>query len=194
MRNLETIAIAPDLFDITYYSIEPDYYNLYFKRIRDGYLPKKLGYNQLPRSDIGSRIGDKNLEGFNIKDQMAAVRTTSGQANRIDIKSKLKYLVIPPDPNFSGNQIAPLLTSWVSKSISDYSFSKDVFAHCDTLPGKDSPTSGSCIGPGRTGYSVKLVSEDYLKSNSQPIGGPNVTGRIKNPPESDLFQNILGSK
>ncbi len=194
MRTLETIAIAPDLYDITYYSIEPDYYNLYFKRIRDGYLPKKGGYDRIPRSDLGSRIGDSKLESFSVNDQMVVVRDIAHQANRIEIDRKLTYIVVPPDPNLSGDKIAPLLTSWVSKKISDYSFSKDVFAHCDTVPGRGSPTSGNCLGPGRTGYSVKMVSEDYLKSNSQPIGGPNTSGRIKNPPESDLFQRILGGK
>ncbi len=194
MRRLETIAIAPDLFDITYYSIEGDFFNLYFKRIRDGFLVKRPGYDFLPRSDLGSRVGDSSLESFSIKDQMAMVREGSLQANRLDINNKLTYIVVPPDANQSGSKIAPLLTSWVSKSISDYSLSREVFAHCDTAPAADSPTSGNCVGPGRTGYSVKLVSEDYLKSTSQPIGGPGTSGRIKNPPDLDLFDKILKAK
>ena len=194
MRTLETIAIAPDLFDITYYSIEPDYYNLYFKRIRDGFLPAKGGYGRLPRSDIGSRVGDSTLEGFSVKDQMNVVRDIANRANQIEIKQKLTYLVIPPDPSQGGDKVAPLLTSWVSKTLSNYSFSKEVFARCTNSAAPGSPTSGDCLGPGRTGYSVKLVSEDYLKSSNQPIGGPNTSGRIKNPPDSDLFQNILGKK
>ncbi len=194
MRRLETIAIAPDLFDITYYSIEGDFFNLYFKRIRDGFLVKRPGYDYLPRSDLGSRVGDSSLESFSIKDQMAVVREASLQSNRLEISNKLTYVVVPPDANQGGNKIAPLLTSWVGKSISDYSLSREVFAHCDTPPAADSPTSGNCVGPGRTGYSVKLVSEDYLKSTSQPIGGPGTTGRIKNPPDLDLFDKILKGK
>lgn len=38
MRWIELAAISPDLFDITHYSIEPDFYNNYFTRMRDGFF------------------------------------------------------------------------------------------------------------------------------------------------------------
>jgi hypothetical protein len=194
MRNLEIIAIAPDIFDITYYSIEPDYFNLYFKRIRDGYLPKRTGYNYLPRADLGSRVGDSELESFSIKDQMKVVRNAAStrQDGQVDIENQLTYIALTEQNPPAQRARAPLLTSWLGKSLSDYSLDIEGFGHCNTPPAPNSPTSGDCVGKGRTGYAVKLVSEDYLKSSSQPIGGVNAgLGKIKNAPEPDLFQNIL---
>jgi hypothetical protein len=191
MRKLEIAAIAPDLFDITYYSIEPDYYNMYFKRIRDKYLPARQGYPHLVRSDLGSRIGDPILESFSVRDQMDVVAQLN-KPGYIDIEAPspygLAYMV------YKGKQDRPyfqLLTSWTGKSLSDYSLDPGDLGTCKFKPVQDQITSGACVGPGRTGYSVKLISSDYLKTPNLPLGGGvdalgggGIKGAIKNPPEN----------
>lgn len=177
MRELELVGIAPDIFDITYYSIEPDYYNMYFKRIRDGYLPKKTGYNFIPRSDLGSRVGDAELQDFSVKKQMAVVQKMTQGTFAVDVATALTYLV---------TKVEQLLTAWSGKSLLDYSIDPQSFGKCAQTPLEKFPTSGDCLGPGRTGYSVKLISEDYLKS-TLPLGGPGVPpDRILNPPPANF--------
>lgn len=43
------------------------------------------------------------------------------------------------------------------------------------------PTPGNCITGGRTGYSVKIVSQEALTGNQGPIGGVGTSGPISNP-------------
>lgn len=43
------------------------------------------------------------------------------------------------------------------------------------------PTPGNCITGGRTGYSVKIVSQEALNGNQGPIGGVGTSGPIRNP-------------
>ncbi|MCB0369766.1 MAG: Tad domain-containing protein, partial [Bdellovibrionales bacterium] len=69
MRELEIAALAPDQFDLAYYSIEPNFYANYYKKLRDG-LIKKIGLDeQFLRPDLGARVGDPKLEKFSVKDQ-----------------------------------------------------------------------------------------------------------------------------
>jgi hypothetical protein len=61
------------------------------------------------------------------------------------------------------------------------------FGKCLKAPvknGNDSvPTSGDCVVGGRTGYSVKMVSSEYLNSGDLDLGGENTgPGKIINPP------------
>lgn len=36
MRDFELSAIAPDQFDVAYYSVEPDFYRNYYLRLQSG--------------------------------------------------------------------------------------------------------------------------------------------------------------
>lgn len=55
VRNYEIAAVAPDLFDITYYSIQPNFTERYLQRLINN--REKLGMTGIafPRGDIGSR-------------------------------------------------------------------------------------------------------------------------------------------
>lgn len=175
MRWLELSAIAPDLFDLSYYSIEPDFYNNYFVKLKNGYFKKVTQETKdlVLRRDFGSRINDSNigneLEGFSIKDQIKA--TQSYRKEFLDVKDTLNYIALK-----SGN----LLNSWFSATAfsEDYTSpssneNKTHFGKCndDSSTGSDNepilevgpkqpPAPGSCVGKfqGRTGYSVKIQS------------------------------------
>src|SRR5207253_10702976 len=65
MRDLELVAILPDQFDLTYYSIEPDYYHNYYLKIANEYVKTVPGFDWVVRPDLGSRLGgNKDLEEF----------------------------------------------------------------------------------------------------------------------------------
>ncbi len=181
LREIEAAAVAPDQFDITYYSIDSNFYENYFKRLKDGKLLQKIGYTWPLRGDIGSRFdGTAELEKFSVKDQIEIVKTKIPQ-QLLDHDSKLTHVVRDP---------FQLLTSWNSKDLLDYTTIPEgkYFGGClksvNEIPSdKRSPYPGDCILGGRTGYSVKLISSDYLRSRDLELGGPTSRGSIINAPD-----------
>lgn len=181
VRDLEISAVAPDQFDITYYSIDSNFYENYFKRIRDGKLLKAIEYDFPLRGDVGSRFdGTPENEKFSVRDQIETVKTKIPQV-LLDHESKLTHIVRDP---------FHLLTSWTSKDLLDYTNipGDKYFGGCqkpvsEISKEKQKPYPGDCILGGRTGYSVKLISSDYLKASDLELGGPNVRGPILNPPD-----------
>ncbi len=180
MRKLEMSAVVPNAFDIAYYSIEPDYFNNYYTRLRDGFV-KKVGTgvaNSL-RPDIGYHQGFKagafDLTQFSVKDQIAEVGNIVEA--KLPVKAKFTFTV----QNWKN-----LLTGWGSKSLKDYSLNPGTFGNCTAEPLNGVPNPGNCVVGGSTGYSVKMVSSDYLNSELQ-LGGENVgKGKILNPPPDDF--------
>lgn len=186
MRRLEIAGIAPDNFDMAYYSIDPDFYHNYYLRIRDGYLkgPGKDFDDKSFRPDIGYHKGYKsgstNLEKFTIRDQIATLKESD---LNLPIEDGFTFLV---------TKWQNLLTSWAPKDLMDYSLNKDTFGECQAEPlgSKDNdpkpPTPGNCVVGGTTGYSVKMVSSNYLRSQELVMGGEAAgSGPLKNPPPSD---------
>lgn len=178
IRNVELAAVAPDHFDLNYYSIEPDFYRNYLAKIEKR---KDLG-KVIPRGDLGSRrlSDDKKLKSFSVKDQIALL--TDEQKVIIDTNNKLTYYV---------RSFAHLLNSWQGKNAEDYSVDPDRFGKCstDTKSGvipddadNEAATPGNCRAGGRVGYSVKLVDPEYLKRSDLELGGLGQKGSIKNPP------------
>lgn len=72
----------------------------------------------------------------------------------------------------------PVLNPWTN----DY---KAPYELDGTLP----PAPGNCVTGGRTGYSVKLISSELLRSGKvfDNLGGPGTTGQIKNPVPEDFL-------
>lgn len=185
MRRLELAGIAPDLFDMTYYSIEPDFYHNYYLRIRDGYL-KGPGrdFNKMFRPDIGYRKGYKNgtmdLEKFTIRDQIAVLKESD---LNLPINDKFTFIT---------TKWQNVLTSWAPQNLMDYSLNTKWFGEClaEPLGSKDNnpnpPTTGNCVVGGSTGFSVKMVSSSYLRSQDLVLGGDSAgAGPLKNPPPDD---------
>lgn len=170
IRNMEIAAIAPDLFDITYYSIEPNYYKNYFEKIRHARSKIGIPDNVILRPDLGF---SPVKEDFSIQDQMALVREKGIQR---------------PEAYYFVRNKTHLLTSWLpAPGAFNYNVAEAMvnFGKC-ALPDDNLKfrAPGSCAaGGGRTGYSVKLVSRDALLSSKHEIGGRgSAPGPILNPP------------
>lgn len=188
MRKLETAAILPDLFDMTYYSIEPDFYNNYYKRIKNGYL-KGPGstYTGSFRPDIGYhkdyKRGSYNFEEFNIISQYNVIKELELEEPVVPIREKF---------TFTSLDWMNVLTGWAPKGLLDYSLDTSKFGKCaapvPAAGGSDGvvPTTGNCVVGGSTGYAVKMVSSSYLRSQDLKMGGENTGGGpLLNPPPAE---------
>ncbi len=188
MRFLEIAGLAPDQYDLAYYTIDPNYYANYYTRMLPGII-QKLSINQaFFRPDLGARIGAGDLEKFSVKDQIKIVNDISPTV--IDFQTKLTYAVKNP---------VHLLTAWSNKSLFDYEKpDNEYFGNC--LAPQISKTNyvdpqtnssflnageslpGECVTGGRTGYSVKIISKDYLFSPIKAGGDFTNESVILNPP------------
>jgi len=170
MRNLEIAAIAPDQYDLSYYSVEPDYFRNYFSR-----LIKQIGkaYNFSIRGDLGQRIGDSQWGTFSIKDQMANTK----QNALLNTSDVLTYYA---------QDFSELLTSFKAMEPDNQVMDPNNFGKCSVKVGDQDPqakaTTGNCIAGGRVGYSVKLIDGDFLNSSALPMGGTTTSGPLQNPP------------
>jgi hypothetical protein len=156
IRRMETAAVAPDVFDITYYSIDPSFFNNYSQNFV-GSQPARYNF------DFGPQPRSPN-----------SVITQIGVASGF----------FGPRAPWVVEDYAATLTGWVPNNTNDYSaLDPASFGRCET----SGNIPGSCAVGGRTGYSVKIVSLDYLLS-SLPLGNDGDEGKIKNPPP-DAFIN-----
>jgi hypothetical protein len=189
IRNYEIAAIAPDLFDATYYSIEPDFDLAY--RLKNPNNPFRL------RRDFGFRPDQYN-NGFGIYDQMELAGQDNGAFLGERGPSQNAYHILRS--NGDGGW-ARVLTGWIPNGAFAYmdpgkpnmfpigDERNPRFARCaqktkDEMP--DTGVPGSCKQGGRTGYSVKIVARDYLQSSTLPLGGAGTIGSIRNPPPDDF--------
>ncbi|MBL7670211.1 MAG: Tad domain-containing protein [Bdellovibrionaceae bacterium] len=177
MRLLELSALAPDIFDTTYYSIEPNFYQVYYQKIMDH--KKIVNANDLDvPSDLGARMDDKKFEGFNIKNQIEVQNKVLEKIDNIG-GSTLQYLL---------KDVDHVLTSWVPNSLLEYDFAPNLFGKCGpgSRPKEKYPIPGDCVAGGRIGFSVKLVSGDYLLRSDLSLGGKSAQGPINNPPPDNF--------
>lgn len=171
MGEAEMAAIAPNLFDITYYSVEADWESLYKHRLDMDSAKAKFAPDFLIRGDL--KAGDST----NIKGQIAKAI----------------------DPNFSNTlnsyfyivkHFTHLLTGWVPKGAMRYEFDETNFGRCIGVARGTTPAPGSCFAGGRVGYSVKIVARDYLNSQNFDLAGNHTDrGPILNPPPESFGTN-----
>lgn len=185
MRISELAAIAPDLFDITYYPIEPRFNQHILPNLQK--LIKNINTKRpklLVRGDLGWRSPD--FPG----DALIASPT-------VNIENQIESFKFHDFFKITGQQIfqtvtepTVLLTSWAESSIIDYdnSLSASKIANCSVrVPANAEPwTSGACVKGGRTGFSVKLVSKKFLSNDIPNLGGEGVGGTILNPPDTSF--------
>ena len=189
-RRMEIAAIVPDAFDVTYYSISPNYYD-YF--VEENGVQKLSSWVTEPegeplRGDIGAYEENRN---FSILDQLTNYNTERSK----DIPVTIAPFVVDRDtsavPYFlNPNTSFGMLTSW-NKGAEPMSYLSPTdggmdqfFARCvtatDSTEGSTKPRQPSgCLQGGRFGYSVKLISSDYLQGE-HPIGGNGTTGTLVN--------------
>lgn len=170
IRDIEIAAITPDLFDITYYSIEPNFAKNYYPRLKAN--KTKLGID--PAVPIRTDIGMRPPNDMTIQDQMKMTKEKAIQ------RDSAFYFV---------EQKAHLLTSWLPGKggfVYGVGESMENFGKCSVPDdGMKITNPGSCVaGGGRTGYSVKLINRDALNSSEHAIGGSvSAKGGIENPPK-----------
>jgi len=168
IRQFEIAGIAPNYFDVMYYSIEPNWFTNYMSVAATGFFG-----SQFPlRQDLGGR-----MEGnaFTVIDQVETFK------NAFTSPAKYFYQIT--------NTPGQLLTAWAPEGSVNYNFPTQ-FADCSLpMPAdfvrKNIPVPGSCVSGGRTGYSVKIISKSFLNSSEMELGGVGIKGPIKNkPPEN----------
>lgn len=185
MRASELAAIAPDLFDITYYPIETRF-NQYLlpnlERFIQVYNSKRP--NLMVRGDLGWRAqtypGEPGLADVSANVEMQ-IEQFKGSAFYQKTPNQIFQTIATPDQT---------LTSWAERSIIDYdpSLASDKLGKCTArIPASEILWSpGGCNKGGRTGYSVKVVSKKFLTNSIPDIGGQGVSGTILNPPPADF--------
>lgn len=177
-RKFEHAAILPDAFDVTYYSIEPNFEDNYRQVILQNIAKFDFLTDRTIPPDIGGSNFFQDFKKFNIENQYDQVLSL-GPWNAT-ISPNVYYLV---------DNVTKLLTSWApNQGAYDYSFPTELFGQCQS-PDKNivkqprQRVPGSCIaGGGRTGYSVKLVSQRALLSQNYDIGNDASSGIINPPP------------
>lgn len=169
-RYYELAAISPDLFDITYYSIDANFGQDYALRIEANKGALGIPATVPVRGDLGHH--QPQILSFSVKQQIETTEIAQ-------LKKQEAFYFIRDRHH--------LLTSWVPGLVAyEYSEIPDqLFGRCQ-LPDDEMSVStpGSCVaGGGRTGYSVKLISRDALFSELYQIGGGGAPpGPIQNPP------------
>jgi hypothetical protein len=165
--NLELSAIAPNQFDATYYSIDYDFENNYWKKLTDNKFVRKL------QESTGASVSFSKDYAGTMKAQMDPTS--------------------PATASFAIKNWEHFLTSWTFLSLTNetgYSrFPTEgtmKFGQCEDAQPVHSlgrpPSPGNCVTGGRTGYSVKIVSQEILNGLQGDIGGASTGGRrIENP-------------
>ncbi len=200
IRPYEVAAVAPDLFDITYYSIQPNFPQRYLPYLVSGMKYLNSPTPLAPFADMGQR--PSVVPEFSVIDQ---IKVANGQENVMGTTGSTGGPVPANSPVYSPmafwHVVAPqhVLTSWVGDAAyGNYppdpmsSAGQSRLGSCgipNSLMGNGSYSStlsqaapGACIEEGgRSGYSVKLVSKQMLTSSNIPIGGAG-TGSIQNQP------------
>lgn len=203
LRDIEISVVAPNQFDLSYYSIDADFYNNYYKKLEKG-LPKINGSFKLKylRPDYGFNNDIASSQSipkdYGVKDQINV-------AANIVKKNAPKIPDVPASFKFTPDALASLLTGWTFINLTDQRGYTDFplaatgrttpFGKCvgkeedqinqnyESLSKGDQrpPTPGNCVTGGRTGYSVKIVSPDAINGLQGEIGGVGTSGTILNP-------------
>jgi hypothetical protein len=141
IRQIEIAAIAPNQFDIAYYSIEPDFYNNYLKKIvknfdviknaagLGGVLTKNtvradFGADDIEPENDSIKSSPLNLKTFSVKDQILAKNqllsvniANPPSYNPRGADDKSKYMDIL---NFLVRSPTSLLSAWTFKRFDEY--------------------------------------------------------------------------
>ncbi len=180
LGELEVSALAPDLFDVTYYSIDPHFSRVYLNKLREnknsilkaGQKVSDISQVKI-RGDLGSKQKLDSNPTFGVNDQI-----TLNVKNK---KTESFYFI---------KEKAHLLTAWLhGEEALNFTPAnvKPWFSNCSP-DGFDDERSyfvpGSCaVSGGRTGYSVKLFSQGIF-DEKLPLGGAGSEGVVANRPPS----------
>lgn len=180
LRDAEEIAVAPDVFDATYYSIDPQYFGNYMALSNSGTrfpnMPTIFGKQYTLMPDIGGRNTVPEIRGESVSSQI--VKANAQLDSTLLISGKLAY----PLKDWSH-----LLTGWSTDSAITFSFPNGKFGVCNAKAAPTVMVPGACAYGGRVGYSVRVISREHLLSASWSVGGPGGgAAAIRNPPPVDF--------
>ena len=176
-RVFEVLAVAPDLFDITYYSIDPQFLKNHAHLMNVDNEDIKFISRVI---DLGSR-SNSTYDRFTVFDQWAWMKD-SGHRD---------LLILPPFQTEIGEHGEWLVQDWkhlLTGWLPEKNLNESSFGNCHpngdlTKAGREAEgIPGSCGIGGRTGYSVKLVSKEYLERDNLDLGGSGGSGSIENQP------------
>lgn len=227
MRDIELSVVSPNQFDVTYYSIDPDFANNYLDRLTKGDALQKIktatGTADAPVFPIDfGNSGGTPMSGvpvspyYSVRNQMQVTselfKKALGDIRGLNGSSNLPSFAL----DVLATKQASLLTGWTFLNLTATGYdafpSPDqtggkysmLFGTCDPAlnPWTDSylspnlidpelpPTPGNCVSGGRVGYSVKIISNDTLRSGRlfENLGGSGMNGSILNPVSDDFFQ------
>ncbi len=193
VRLMELMAVFPDVFDITHYSISNNYMEVYFpkickligenKKICDPLIREKIArsgeYPGYIRGDFGYPYSKDYLE-LNLATTKIANSFVpffyAKNSNPVDINrspltmaysnKNIRYPYLVKDPSH-------FLTSWAPTTQLDryesYSFPERMFAKCYSHTSHSSrrqlkPIPSGCERGGRSGYSIKTISCDLVST------------------------------
>lgn len=194
-RRMEIAAIAPDAFDMTYYSISPGYYDYFIEDTNIG-RPRLKNWLQaeLPqfvelRGDLGSHNGGSGQRiNYDIVDQLRVHDEVLAEDDGVygftvqRSREPVRWF------NTNVDAFAALLTGWnkgpepMAYESANSGALDSFFANCSTsiVDNTDKPKIPSeCLKGGRFGYSVKLISKSYI--DSEQNNGGTSPGSIINP-------------
>lgn len=187
-RYLEISAIAPNQFDLTFYSIDPDFYNNYYKKLYKGFdkISAATGMgpanrNQL-RGDFGSHEIDPNAtstevadpKAFSVKDQIL-IKNIIFDTN---MGSGSPYGKYSDAFKFLASVQSSLLTGWTFLNFSDYK----EFPNSPVDDANNTMSFGQCNNEWNNTQAAlsSKTSEDNFKSPTNeglpPAVGNCVTG------------------
>lgn len=178
-RQVEKAAIAPNLFDIAYYSIEPNA-NLTYLQIARNQPDRYNRGAHVAVGDLGHRTGVPDLESVNVESQVEAANGggTNGPGLDPSLRASLFWFI---------QRWEHLLTGWAPHRVTNFAFPNERFGICN--PGSEAAPSvmipGKCAGGGRVGYSVRLISRAHLRGVWTLGGSDPNPGPILNPPPDD---------
>lgn len=177
-RKAEMAAVMPDLFDATYYSIDPsarlNYHNRNMRLLSERF-PSLMGLQARPAPDIGARNDHAGLQNFQVEDQISFAWSDPGGALDPSLAPQLYYPLRTWDH---------LLTGWGPPRTNQYNrFPDERFGRCTVSAPATTMIPGRCAVGGRVGYSVRLVSRNHLLGEWN-VGGAGVgPAPLMNPPD-----------
>jgi hypothetical protein len=171
LRQLEAASVAPDLFDISYYSVDPEANLNYTEIARTN--PARYGLPGVPVGDLGSRQTISDMQKYSIKDQILAVMSGA----TVDL-TRVYWMI---------RSWEHLLTGWAPNRATDFQFPVARFGRCENGSALDTAMiPGKCAAGGRVGYSVRNISRDHL-IGVWNIGGEGAAPQpILNAPGGDI--------
>lgn len=198
MRALEISAIAPNQFDVTHYSIEPDFYNNYYRKLYNSGFVKILDATgktgSLPgspqnflRADLGavSMRADQNDQPapltertFSVKDQILLKNIVMGVAPTYRTGPGVPTGTYTQVLNYLVSLQSSLLTGWTFLGFSDYV----TFPAGPVDKLANTMSFGQCLDPwNNTSAANHTSSENYktpMDTNSAlpPVPGNCITG------------------